>query len=111
MALRNIPFGGSGESGMGRYAGKYSFDTFSHEKPIAVRSHGTEFLNNDRYPCYDKDKLDEKKKNEKQLKQIKMYERLYPKQSSTFMKMLKYGVLISGIVAFAYYYQRFYINK
>ncbi|MFA9558612.1 aldehyde dehydrogenase [Evansella sp. AB-rgal1] len=29
-----LPFGGIGESGMGAYHGKYSFDTFSHEKSI-----------------------------------------------------------------------------
>lgn len=27
-----LPFGGVGASGMGRYHGKYSFDTFTHEK-------------------------------------------------------------------------------
>ena len=30
----NLPFGGIGNSGMGAYRGKYSFDTFSHYKPI-----------------------------------------------------------------------------
>lgn len=29
-----MPFGGVGKSGMGSYHGKYSFDTFSHFKPI-----------------------------------------------------------------------------
>ncbi|GAB2224414.1 hypothetical protein Drorol1_Dr00005173 [Drosera rotundifolia] len=29
-----LPFGGVGSSGMGRYHGKYSFDTFSHEKAV-----------------------------------------------------------------------------
>ena len=29
-----LPFGGVGQSGMGRYHGKYSFDTFSHTKSI-----------------------------------------------------------------------------
>jgi len=31
-------FGGVGNSGMGRYHGKYSFDTFSHEKTILEKS-------------------------------------------------------------------------
>ncbi|MGL5426756.1 MAG: aldehyde dehydrogenase family protein [Cetobacterium sp.] len=31
---KNVPFGGVGESGMGCYHGKYSFDTFTHYKPI-----------------------------------------------------------------------------
>ncbi len=30
----NLPFGGVGNSGMGRYHSKYSFDEFSHEKSI-----------------------------------------------------------------------------
>ncbi|WP_293722102.1 aldehyde dehydrogenase family protein [uncultured Cetobacterium sp.] len=31
---KKVPFGGVGESGIGRYHGKYSFDTFTHYKPI-----------------------------------------------------------------------------
>ena len=34
LATPYMPFGGVGESGMGGYHGKYSFDTFTHEKPI-----------------------------------------------------------------------------
>jgi len=30
----HLPFGGRGYSGTGRYHGKYSFDTFSHEKAV-----------------------------------------------------------------------------
>jgi len=30
----HLPFGGRGFSGIGRYHGKYSFDTFSHEKAV-----------------------------------------------------------------------------
>lgn len=33
-----LPFGGVGESGMGSYHGKASFDTFSHQKSILKRS-------------------------------------------------------------------------
>ncbi len=32
--LAPVPFGGIGNSGMGSYHGKYTFDTFSHMKPI-----------------------------------------------------------------------------
>lgn len=40
LTASDLPFGGVGESGMGRYHGKYSIDTFSHlkavlDKPIA----------------------------------------------------------------------------
>ncbi|GMT36178.1 hypothetical protein PFISCL1PPCAC_27475 [Pristionchus fissidentatus] len=33
-----LPFGGVGNSGMGRLMGKYSFDMFTHEKPICVKA-------------------------------------------------------------------------
>ncbi len=34
VANEHLPFGGVGSSGIGRYHGKYSFDTFSHKKSI-----------------------------------------------------------------------------
>ena len=34
----DLPFGGVGLSGFGRYHGKYSFDAFSHEKAVLHRS-------------------------------------------------------------------------
>jgi aldehyde dehydrogenase (NAD+) len=33
-----LPFGGVGESGMGAYHGKHSFDLFTRKKPIVKRS-------------------------------------------------------------------------
>ncbi len=33
-----MPFGGVGGSGFGAYHGKYSFDTFTHYKPVMVKS-------------------------------------------------------------------------
>jgi len=33
-----LPFGGVGESGMGAYHGKHSFELFTHKKPIVKRS-------------------------------------------------------------------------
>lgn len=38
LANPKLPFGGVGESGLGKYHGKYSFDTFSHEKSVVKRS-------------------------------------------------------------------------
>lgn len=32
FAVEELPFGGIGESGMGSYHGKKSFDTFTHER-------------------------------------------------------------------------------
>ncbi|MEF9879633.1 MAG: aldehyde dehydrogenase [Clostridia bacterium] len=37
LATAHMPFGGVGESGMGGYHGKYSFDAFSHHKSILKR--------------------------------------------------------------------------
>lgn len=34
LTNHHLPFGGRGNSGMGRYHGKHSFDTFSHHKSI-----------------------------------------------------------------------------
>lgn len=37
LATSRMPFGGVGNSGMGSYHGKYSFDTFTHEKSIVKK--------------------------------------------------------------------------
>ena len=50
-----LPFGGVGESGMGRYHGEASFDTFSHHKSILNKSMRLDF--NVRYRPYDKKKI------------------------------------------------------
>lgn len=38
LANPKLPFGGVGPSGIGRYHGKYTFDTFSHEKPYIFKT-------------------------------------------------------------------------
>lgn len=38
MANPGLPFGGVGVSGMGRYHGRFGFDTFSHRKSVMKRS-------------------------------------------------------------------------
>jgi aldehyde dehydrogenase (NAD+) len=35
LLMPGLPFGGVGESGMGRYHGRYSLETFSHLKAVA----------------------------------------------------------------------------
>lgn len=47
-----LPFGGIGESGIGAYHGKYTFDLFSHPKSILKRFFSWDFLV--RYPPDDK---------------------------------------------------------
>lgn len=37
LSSDTLPFGGVGASGMGRYHGKFSFDTFSHQKSVMKR--------------------------------------------------------------------------
>jgi len=40
MSVESLPFGGVGNSGMGAYHGKASFDTFTHYKSIFIRDLG-----------------------------------------------------------------------
>ncbi|KAL3718634.1 hypothetical protein ACJRO7_003715 [Eucalyptus globulus] len=51
----SLPFGGIGESGMGRYHGKFSFDTFSHQKAVVRRSFLVDFWF--RFPPWNDHKL------------------------------------------------------
>lgn len=47
---KGLPFGGVGESGMGAYHGKFSFDGFSHRKSVLKRSFGGD--SDIRFPPY-----------------------------------------------------------
>jgi acyl-CoA reductase-like NAD-dependent aldehyde dehydrogenase len=38
LTSKNLPFGGIGESGMGNYHGKASFETFSHMKSVMANT-------------------------------------------------------------------------
>ncbi|MGK7931638.1 MAG: aldehyde dehydrogenase family protein [Microcystaceae cyanobacterium] len=50
LGVINLPFGGVGNSGIGAYHGKASFDTFSHQKSVLRRYFQLEFSL--RYPPY-----------------------------------------------------------
>jgi len=50
LSTRSLPFGGVGDSGMGRYHGKAGFDTFSNRKSILKRPFWLDV--NLRYPPY-----------------------------------------------------------
>ncbi|NWS64469.1 AL3B1 dehydrogenase, partial [Chunga burmeisteri] len=52
MTLTSLPFGGIGQSGLGRYHGRFSFATFSHLRSALLRGTGREALNTLRYPPY-----------------------------------------------------------
>ncbi|KAJ9671075.1 hypothetical protein PVL29_027186 [Vitis rotundifolia] len=55
LTVSSLPFGGVGESGMGSYHGKFSFDTFSHKKAVLYRGFTGE--SPARYPPYTPGKL------------------------------------------------------
>ncbi|KAM7507764.1 hypothetical protein LguiA_018217 [Lonicera macranthoides] len=55
LAVPGLPFGGVGESGMGSYHGKFSFDAFSHKKAVLHRSFAGDA--SARYPPYTPGKL------------------------------------------------------
>lgn len=59
VGVPDLPFGGVGDSGMGRYHGKASFDTFSHFKSILYKPFWFDFKI--RYAPY-KDKIETIKK-------------------------------------------------
>ena len=50
IGSQTLPFGGIGDSGMGAYHGRMSFDTFSHSKGILTRSNFIDMPI--RYPPY-----------------------------------------------------------
>jgi acyl-CoA reductase-like NAD-dependent aldehyde dehydrogenase len=55
VGVTDLPFGGVGDSGIGNYHGKASFDTFSHYKSVLKK--GLWFDQNWRYPPYKEGKL------------------------------------------------------
>lgn len=54
VATRGLPFGGVGESGMGCYHGKFSFDSFSHKKSVLYKTFDSD--PSIRYPPYTPEK-------------------------------------------------------
>lgn len=50
LTVNTLPFGGVGESGMGSYHGKFSFDAFSHKKAVLHRTLAGDLTA--RYPPY-----------------------------------------------------------
>lgn len=59
IAVEGLPFGGVGQSGMGNYHGKQSFDTFTHMKSCLYKKAGGlgEKLASSRYPPYSQSKI------------------------------------------------------
>jgi aldehyde dehydrogenase (NAD+) len=59
FAIDELPFGGAGESGMGTYHGKYSFEAFSRDRACVYRdfSYLADKLGVFRYPPYSELKI------------------------------------------------------
>ncbi|PAV74234.1 hypothetical protein WR25_03910 isoform B [Diploscapter pachys] len=57
LTIDTLPFGGVGNSGMGRYRGKFGFDTFTHHKAVLQRGFFGESLIASRYPPMTPQKL------------------------------------------------------
>ena len=55
LSSNRLPFGGVGQSGMGRYHGRYSFDTFTHEKAVVLKGNWPDIQM--RYPPFSRKKL------------------------------------------------------
>jgi len=57
--VNTLPFGGVGFSGIGCYHGKYSFDTFTHQKSCVIKTFNPlgEYFAGFRYPPYSDQKL------------------------------------------------------
>ncbi|CAN0336751.1 aldehyde dehydrogenase family 3 member A2-like isoform X1 [Lampetra fluviatilis] len=56
-AVEGMPFGGVGNSGMGSYHGRHSFNSFSHMRAVGLRGQSMESANTIRYPPYSDKKL------------------------------------------------------
>lgn len=52
-----LPFGGVGNSGLGRYHGAYSFETFSHQRGVLYSNGWGDMLTYFRYPPYNQQKI------------------------------------------------------
>lgn len=54
LSVHDLPFGGIGNSGMGAYHGKASYDTFTHRKSCLIRNYNkiADVIGAKRYPPY-----------------------------------------------------------
>ncbi|XP_062872809.1 aldehyde dehydrogenase family 3 member A2-like [Trichomycterus rosablanca] len=57
FTISDLPFGGVGNSGMGRYHGKHTFDQLSHLRSCLIKKLHMEPVNQIRYPPHTKEKL------------------------------------------------------
>lgn len=55
-SVPTLPFGGIGSSGSGRYHGKFTFDTFSHQRAVFEKSTWPDFAGSLTHPPYTENK-------------------------------------------------------
>ncbi|XP_030760710.1 aldehyde dehydrogenase, dimeric NADP-preferring-like isoform X2 [Sitophilus oryzae] len=104
VGVETLPFGGVGNSGMGNYHGKRSFDTFVHKKSVLFKSFFSlgEKAQETRYPPYSKNKTDFTRFAIRSLsRSIKM-----PFVTHVIMFSLGVGVTIMTFYTYKYYKQR-----
>jgi delta 1-pyrroline-5-carboxylate dehydrogenase len=92
LSSADLPFGGLGSSGFGRYHGKYTFDTFSHEQPAMFRpcAPGLDFYMARYHPYTNK------------IKAFLCTKVLVQLPSVPVLHLRLWGVLFLGAAAFAY---------
>jgi aldehyde dehydrogenase (NAD+) len=92
ITVDTLPFGGIGHSGMGRYRGKFGFDTFSHEKGVLKRGYFGESLASARYPPTTPEKA-------KQMAKLTGTRRPVPKFIKKYLPGLSY-ILLGLVLGF-----------
>ncbi|VDO27472.1 unnamed protein product [Onchocerca flexuosa] len=87
--IDTLPFGGVGQSGMGRYRGKFGFDTFTNHKALLIRSFFGDSLLAMRYPPL----------TDKKFKHLKLLiERRRPLPSSLPNWLIRILFLVAGVI-------------
>lgn len=93
ITVDTLPFGGVGNSGMGRYHGKFGFDEFSHEKAVLKRGFFGDGIAAARYPPLTAEKI-------AKLHQLTSVRRAFPKTIArvfAFVPLFIVGVVIGVI--------------
>uniref|UniRef100_A0A915D5L8 Aldehyde dehydrogenase domain-containing protein n=1 Tax=Ditylenchus dipsaci TaxID=166011 RepID=A0A915D5L8_9BILA len=81
VTVDTLPFGGVGNSGMGRYRGKFGFDEFTHERSVLKRGFFGDSMFGARYPPLNRKKLG-------QLHQLTSTRRAIPKWLKSSLQSL-----------------------
>ncbi|KAG5284783.1 hypothetical protein AALO_G00030460 [Alosa alosa] len=93
FSVNDLPFGGVGNSGIGAYHGKHSFDQLSHLRGCLIKQLKMEGMNNMRYPPHTEDKLG--------------WARFFILRHEAVVKTFKFAALAVLVVVAAFVIQRF----